>query len=544
MKFFFFLLISYTNFLLAQSNERIQALVRQERTPILKLEQVESNTVTYLPSEFAHEHLTTSSYQHLHDATVLKVYYVYTRYKLSPGFDQQALDQKRFRLLNEHFPALITDPLIEWQILEQTGCTHFSEGDQYFHGFVIIHRPLETKESRQEELERIFGFLDSPQELFLAPDPDPILKQLPGNPLPESESSGNTDRDTVAIYAEGELAMFYYFKDEMKNDEEVGNRRIDQWVSVSFTVAEDGTTGSVIFPETYSDGIKNQVENAIIGMPNWIPATKNGEVISSTVNLEIRVSYSPTVKGMYKRDGLKPTFSDEKPRIDLPESEDEFNLMKTDAEITVRTTSMYKGLEVIDKELKMALVMDVTGSMSANVASLVFWMNNQTKQGIPFTSYTFFNDGDDKPTKKKKIGETGGIYLTRNIGEIASLIKQAMENGGGGERPENDIEAILYSQTNDLDCDAFLLIGDNYSEVRDLELLNDVQKPVHVLVVSAPKAVRPDYLLIAKNTGGKLYLNGETIEMSGIEKGAKLILQGIEYKYTGKEFINLGNTNY
>ncbi len=111
-----------------------------------------------------------------------------------------------------------------------------------------------------------------------------------------------------------------------------------------------------------------------------------------------------------------------------------------------------------------------------------------------------------------------------------------MRKGSGGERPESDIEALLHTQEKDTLCDVILLIGDNYSEVRDLELLSTLNKRVNVLVCSLKGSVRPDYLLIAKNTGGYLLYNGERIAVQSVRKGEILSMGSYQYDYNGKEF--------
>ena len=339
--------------------------------------------------------------------------------------------------------------------------------------------------------------------------------------------------------------MYLYLKNNMKNAEEVGFKRIDEWIDVSFEVNEEGIVENVKFNGDYSDAIQNQVETSLIAMPPWKPAIENGDSISTTVNLEVRVSYSPTVKGMYKRDGLKPTFKDEKVFVHTPEeAEDEMNLMVNTEKLTIKTTSVYKGIELFSGSKKIALVMDVTGSMAGHVAAMIFWINVHNNDQVPFTSYTFFNDGDNKSTKRKKIGETGGIYSTPILADMSSTLKMTMQKGNGGERPENDVEAILYAIENDTEADEILLIGDNFSEVRDLQLLPEVTKPVHVILCSAPKAVRPDYLKIAHDTGGLFIINGKKVDLLATQKGEKILIQGIEYKYTGSDFKNLGEDKY
>jgi len=270
-------------------------------------------------------------------------------------------------------------------------------------------------------------------------------------------------------------------------------------------------------------------------MPDWYPAVEENKPVESIVNLQIRVSYSGSVKGMYKRDFLRPTFQADEVPIKVKEESTALNLMIDRETIALKVTAVYKGLDQVPSDEKIALVMDVTGSMSMNIAAMKKWITVNI-QHMPFSSFTFFNDGDGKATNKKKIGKTGGIYYTQFEKDITDKMKRAMLNGGGGERPENDIEAILYALDNDKACDAVLLIGDNYSEVRDLSLLPRVDKKVYVLPCSAPKAIRDDYLNIARQTGGHLIINGAIQKVDHVQKGDKFFIRGTEYKFDGKKF--------
>jgi len=79
-------------------------------------------------------------------------------------------------------------------------------------------------------------------------------------------------------------------------------------------------------------------------------------------------------------------------------------------------------------------------------------------------------------------------------------------------------------------------LGDNYSPVRDIELLPKVTKKVNVLMCSVKGSLRPDYLLIAKNTGGYLIYNGERIALTTVRKGDILSVGSYQYDYNGREF--------
>ncbi len=541
----FLLSISLNNF--SQNSGAIESILQMERTQIVQLEEAETNTITYLPSEFAEDVLSAEKYNYLHNATIVKVYYVYTQYKLNASFDQLTLDRKRFRLLDEHFPEIIENPIVEWQILEQTGCKHYNEGDDYFHGFVIVHRPIlspeEMEEARIKEIEKIDAYFENPVETFEIEVLDPVEKSIETTSLDSVNKTNTIVPDTEAKFYNGDYALYEWFRDDMVNCEEVGLKRQDIWVDFSFEVDTVGNPYNISFNGEYSDNIKDQMAGTIMLMPDWIPASKNGQKVNSTVNLKVRVSYSRDVKGIYTRDGYQPVFTAPAPEIELPTApthSPSFNKMENTEAITVKTMAVYKGMELISEEQRLALVMDVTGSMAGQIAAMMNWIKTNLKAGVPFTSYTFFNDGDNKETKKKKIGQTGGIYMTTAVEEINKTIKKTMKKGYGGERPENDIEAVIYATDNDLEADAVLLIGDNYSEVRDLELLKKIDVPVHVILCSAQKSVRSDYLQIAKETGGMFILNGKSIDLSGLVKGEKIFIQGIEYKYTEPEFKNLG----
>lgn len=538
-------LLALNSNLLSQNLLRLEHILNLPRIQTAKIDTVESSTVMYLSCPFSESNfLSETKASDLENLTVIKVYYVYTQYKQAATFDQRALDKKRLIWLGNHYPSLLHDPLIEWELVEQTGCSNAANGDAYFHGFMIVHRPASSAESQAEELKRIHAYIENPDTIFYESGLDPLEKLI--HPL-KSETTGVSTKNesNQAQFTEGEFALFKHFQTHLVNSETIAPQRIDKWVQVSFTVKADGTLDSLLFKENYPEAAKDQIQNAFSKMPPWTPAFENGKAISSIVNLEIRVSYSGEVKGMYSRDGIKPTFSDTAPeKVELRE-ETGINLLVNPEPITVKSAAVYKGLDLVRSFQNTAVVMDVTGSMTTHIAALIHWLQTNHLTAA-FTSYTFFNDGDSKSTKQKKIGETGGIYLTKNLDEVDGLIEDTMEKGNGGEAPENDLEAVIYAFQHDENANAVLLIADNYSEVRDLELLAHINRPVHVLLCAAPKFVRCDYLQIAKSTGGLFLINGEQVDLSGVQKGDVIQIQKVDYKYNGSEFeiLHKGDIHY
>ncbi|MBK9591947.1 MAG: hypothetical protein IPO32_10710 [Crocinitomicaceae bacterium] len=135
----------------------------------------ETETTKYIPCDFAGTNFSEESLvQLIQSITAVKVYYVYTQYKQSPSFDQLGLDRKRLTWFAAAFPSVMNDFLVEWQILEQTGCKDYTEGDTYFHGFVVVHRPAADSKMRADEINSISAYLDNPTETFEEPQIDPF----------------------------------------------------------------------------------------------------------------------------------------------------------------------------------------------------------------------------------------------------------------------------------------------------------------------------------------------------------------------------------
>ena len=327
-----------------------------------------------------------------------------------------------------------------------------------------------------------------------------------------------------------------YFKLNIDGNSEIGYSRYDKWVDVKFTVLDNGKVDSLIFEDAYPIYVKSQIKTLFEEMPDWKPATRNGMNTTETIDMRIRVSYSGNVKGMYTINGKKPNFEDQKYNPAFENNEAELTPITNDG-FNPNSAETYQSLELFlkDKE-NVALVMDVTGSMAQYIASLTKWvLDNHSSH--PFTSFTFFNDGDGKPTKKKKIGETGGVYFSKpEDGDIREAIKNAMVNGSGGERPENDIEAVLKAQDKDEKATEIMLCGDNYSEVRDLELLDDVELKVNVLICGSNSIPRTDYIKIAWKTGGVLIYKHKVYTFDLLSERETYQIGEYHYKFDGEDF--------
>lgn len=152
------------------------------------------------------------------------------------------------------------------------------------------------------------------------------------------------------------------------------------------------------------------------------------------------------------------------------------------------------------------VVADWTGSMYGYGAQVLEWhVKNFERSEINY--FTLFNDGDHKI--KKIVGETGGIYMaeTYNLEKLILLYNIVMLKGGGGDGPENDLEAVLEGMHHYPDFGAVVLIADNNACVRDMSLLTHIDVPVHVILCGYTPHVgaNPQYVEIAIKTGGSVH---------------------------------------
>lgn len=154
------------------------------------------------------------------------------------------------------------------------------------------------------------------------------------------------------------------------------------------------------------------------------------------------------------------------------------------------------------------VVADWTGSMYSYGSQILTWyIHNQESDKIKYL--TLFNDGDNKTNKEKKLGETGGIYhsTANNIERIAQLYYLVSIKGTGGDGPENDIEALLTGMRQFPNHDDLILIADNHACVRDIQLLDSIKKPVHVIACGYHPnfGLNPQLVEIAQKTKGSIH---------------------------------------
>lgn len=201
-------------------------------------------------------------------------------------------------------------------------------------------------------------------------------------------------------------------------------------------------------------------------------------------------------------------------------------------------------MQVLERNMtkwkKSAIITDVTGSMYPYVLQLQVWMR-LNYYNTDCRHFVFFNDGDMKIDRLKRIGKVGGIYPVHaaNYTAMELTCKKAMKNGGGSDAQENDLEAILEAQKQYPDRSSFILIADNYAPVRDMALLKKIKKPVHVILCGTQSGyINVEYLEIAHQTGGSVHTIERDIEnLAEMSEGAKIEIGGITYQIQRGKFV-------
>jgi hypothetical protein len=180
----------------------------------------------------------------------------------------------------------------------------------------------------------------------------------------------------------------------------------------------------------------------------------------------------------------------------------------------------------------MLVVCDATGSMSPYYSSLILWIKLQT-HNTKVLGYSFFNDGNNKNDNDKKIGKTGGIYTCAggDTDNAARKLLNCASNGGGGDIEENNLEAIIEGIKAYPGCKDIVMIADGMAPVRDMELIDKIDKPVRIIICSPIERFHPNYIEIAQKTNGSIHTLETDLDLSIAKlEGKTFTLGSVVYK--------------
>lgn len=187
----------------------------------------------------------------------------------------------------------------------------------------------------------------------------------------------------------------------------------------------------------------------------------------------------------------------------------------------------------------MLVVADVTGSMSPYTAQLFAWIK-LANLGERVKHFVFFNDGDLTPDDKKVIGRTGGIYNgeATTFEAAFELAQKAMRQGGGGDIPENNVEALLKGMEVCPGAEHIVMIADNWAPVKDVSLLKALDKPIHIILCGSGIGINTQYLDIARATGGSVHtMEQDLAQLAKMNEGEELEINGQFFKISKGKFV-------
>ncbi|MFT4681589.1 MAG: TonB family protein [Granulosicoccus sp.] len=469
-----------------------------------------------LPMDFDSDAWRKISVEVLSDKQILIVSLVYTRFRTSDSFDQVALNRNRLKKLQARLPFLFEDRTILWRLVEQTKGETRTEALQLFHGFAINARPLPSKELKETELKN----LSKLKETLSAPEGSSSLDKesevTDGEKAAYFMEEGSFRTfDRPATFVGNDEALHYFLASNLTYPIKAQVDSIEGTVMLSFEVAPNGDVRGVRTVATVSSELDAEAERVLKKSPKWLPAKFNGVPVAS--NYTIPVVFDLDGDGKAKTGKTKSAST---PFIPFG---------KDQTVSAVLNRNNWK---------KMAIVCDLTGSMSSYTKQLLVWFG-KNMQNPNLHSFTFFNDGDERNNSGKRIGKTGGIYQTHShdLDTVFDMITTTMNNGSGGDIPENNLEAVLMAQADCPDCD-IVMIADNFATPRDLKLSEDINSPLHIIPCGSQLGLNLNYLMLAYQCGGSLHTLGSDLPYLHKTKDGGIIQIGNEkYQLNNGRFV-------
>ncbi|CAG0982675.1 hypothetical protein FLAV_01854 [Flavobacteriales bacterium] len=458
--------------------------------------------------------------------TITQIELVYTTYKLSEKFNQTELNYNRLEKLRKAAPFLFTENTIEWVFTAQTACVSPADGKNYFHGFVIHFRSEATLEEAKREveyLERLLG------EKTSQVTEDVFVKQ---------GKFKMAHVDMLAEFNGGKTALNNHIKENINYPEKNSNTRIKGIILTSFTVNENGKISDVQLVNGSNTHYDSVVVEMIKKMPLWKPALLNGRNTSSTFVLPLKFYESGKVEVaqslLKENDGFDyAEYLMLNQGLTMVPIKETPVITAKEVKLTLPDSSVFRILERNTEWNHLLVAVDVTGSMYPYLAQVLLWYKENEKPFSPKVKMVaFFNDGDNKPDREKKTGNVGGVYTGNYLGyeTLKNNMKFAMAHGGGGDREENNIEAILNATAKCPDCTNILMIADNFATPRDLSLTNQVIHPVHILLCGTHFGINTHYLNLARATKGSVHTaNQDIVNLHKLANGDEIEIEGMYY---------------
>lgn len=188
----------------------------------------------------------------------------------------------------------------------------------------------------------------------------------------------------------------------------------------------------------------------------------------------------------------------------------------------------------IDKWKNVVIVCDITSTMFPYTTQIFDWMNENT-ENTSIKGIVFFTDCDSlgRQTRGRLPGK---MFTVRTKDELVlwdTMFAAINNTENNKDKPENNIEALLYAQKHFPEADEFVMIADNSTQVKDMKQLSKVKKKVHIILCGETYeknvAFQSDYVQIAKRTKGTIHTLEDDIENISKVKEMSVVRVGNVY---------------
>jgi len=197
----------------------------------------------------------------------------------------------------------------------------------------------------------------------------------------------------------------------------------------------------------------------------------------------------------------------------------------------------------IEKWKNIVIVCDMTTNMFPYTTQVFDWIiennENTTIKGI-----VFFTDCDSLG-KQAKGRMPAKMFMVKTKDELVlwdTMFAAINNTENNKDRPENNIEALMFAQKNFPEADEIVMIADNSSSVKDMKQLSKVKKKTHIILCGETYeknlAFQSDYIQIAKKTKGSIHTLEDDIEnVSKIKDMSVVRVGNIYFRFQKGKFL-------
>lgn len=490
---------------------------KSQKTKVQTFKPLSNRNVLNIRSSFSRDTLHQIPFT---DQRIISISLVYTGFSEDKLFDQSALDKRRIKHLVDLNPEIASNQFIHWVLIEQTGCDNYLQCKNLFHGFTIEYAPYPTKEMTIIEIDSIENRLRN----F-----DASLTQKP-------EDLYITFDEIPCEYPKFSYSDDYIAERILKYDDCDQNYKAKLFFTAQVSHLGRPTEVKV---NGYQYNCEEDLAYLLKKFLKWerglvIGNQQYGLEVKGAIQFPIKSGSVEFIKYNFPKDLLtKHRIIRSYPNCLAYQVDTSFQKVMS----RIEKAAVFKTLERNSWQKK-SFVVDATASMYPYTVDLLKWIKVNKSEDL--LRYVFFNDGDDKVTKAKKLGTTGGLYsvFTNEFKEVKTTLFECMKNGGGGDVKENNIEALL--SLNASPTDIVIMITDNLSFPRDIALLYRFSGQLKIILCGTSPGINTDYLDLGRNQNISLHTQSTDLtNLTDIQTGEIILIDKLKYQLTNTGFRQL-----